>query len=178
MMAVLWTDIERDVAASRRHFGTARRGYRGAHARSPMARLLALCLVGSAGLAALAGCANLGGPPLAPRDFALTLSEGGGFTGVETGVEVGRDGVVRVWGDAEALPVQSSDGVRDVLWNQLRGRFRATRNPGGSSLQRTIRVWAHGDVREARWAPGTEPDLDTLYDELWGTVTAQTRWRE
>ena len=28
MMAVLWTDIERDVAASRRHFGTARQMFR------------------------------------------------------------------------------------------------------------------------------------------------------
>ena len=120
----------------------------------------------------LSGCVALGGTALPPSDFALTLSEGGGFTGVESGVEARRDGTVRAWGDVGPVPARLADDARAALWTRVRQEYRSASAPPSSAVRRTIRVRARGSERTARWVPGTEPDLDALYQALWATVRA------
>ncbi|MEM1116965.1 MAG: hypothetical protein AAF845_03475 [Bacteroidota bacterium] len=135
-----------------------------------MRRLIALVL-----LVSVSGCAHLAGPPLPPRDFALTLREAGGIAGRDAGLTVEPDGAVRSWGPG----VPSVGGVlpeaaRQALWSDVREHFRATEDDGGASLVRSIEVWARGTMQSAEWAPGTEPDLDALYESLWDTSQSGT----
>ncbi len=118
----------------------------------------------------LSGCVALGGPALPPGDFALTLSEGGGFTGMDSGIEAKRDGTVRTWGNVGPVPARLAEDVRAALWTQVRQEYRSASAPPSSAVQRTIRVRARGREQTARWVPGTEPDLDALYQALWETV--------
>ena len=120
-----------------------------------------------------AGCAV--GGAVAPQDFSVVVTESGGFTGVETGVEVTRDGEVRDWAGLTVEPGaplrgRLSESERLALWTQVRESFRATSAPPTSSMVRTIRVWARGREQEARWAPGTDAELDALYGSLQATI--------
>ena len=124
--------------------------------------------------ALLSGCVALGGPALPPPDFALGLSEGGGFTGIESGVEVRRDGTVRAWGGVSPVPAQLTADQRAELWTRLREGYHSASAPPTSAVQRTIRIRARGREQTARWVPGTEPDLDLLYQALWAAVRSET----
>ncbi len=122
-------------------------------------------------LALLAGCAGTPAAPDAPPDFALALSDGGGFSGRWTGVEVDASGRATAW---TALGADRTTTAADTLSAAALGRLWARLGPAFFATEadrpgnHTARIEATGDGRThaAVWTPGDRPTLDTLYADL------------
>ena len=125
----------------------------------------------------VAGCA---GPPTAdvpaPPDFALALSQGGGFAGLWSGVEVDARGVATAWegrgGDRTTTASDTLDAAAlAALWSRLDPAFFETDADAPGDLTARIEATGDGRAHAAAWVPGTRPALDSLYADLTLTLS-------
>lgn len=109
--------------------------------------------------------------PPAPPDFALAISEGGGFAGGWTGVEVTARGTMTTWSGTgasrttTAVDTLAASAV-DALWARLDPAFFALDADDPGNLTVRIEATGGGRTHAAAWSPGDAPALDSLHADL------------
>ncbi|PAP77886.1 hypothetical protein [Rubrivirga marina] len=120
----------------------------------------------------VAGCAGTpeAAPP-APPDFALALSQGGGFAGRWSGVEVDARGTVTTWegtgADRRTTTTDTLDAAElSALWDRLDPVFFDTDVDAPGNLTARMEASGDGRVHATAWEPGAHAALDSLYAGL------------